>query len=257
MNLIALPAFDDNYIWLLEHNGRAIVVDPGDATIASEALTKHHLTLEAILITHHHLDHTAGLPELEKHYGVRIFAPKEIAMSVPLHYLGHGDEISLLGQVFVVLEVPGHTAGHIAYFLPAHANQSPLLFCGDTLFSGGCGRLFEGTPAQMLASLDQLAELPSDTRLVCAHEYTLSNLRFANTVEPDNTALQRYTLHCQTLRQNGKPTLPSTLAIERDINPFLRSRLPSVRQSIAQQFGTLATDADYFAALRESKNNFR
>ena len=166
----------------------------------------------------------------------------------------------LLGQRVDVIDVPGHTAGHVAYFLP-DAPISPVLFCGDTLFSGGCGRIFEGTPAQMLASLDSLARLPAETRVCCAHEYTLANLRFAATVEPRNTALQAYMAECQQLREQGAPTLPAQLGKELQINPFLRARHPDVRLAVAQHAGLSATeqtdDVAVFAALREWKNNFR
>ena len=164
-----------------------------------------------------------------------------------------------LGLRFEVIDVPGHTAGHIAYFLPAAPSPAPLLFCGDTLFSGGCGRLFEGTPAQMLASLDALAALPGDTRVCCAHEYTLSNLRFALAVEPANADLTHYNARCESLRAQGQPTLPSQLATERRINPFLRSREATVLRAV-RAYAELAADAaeaDVFAALRQWKNDFR
>jgi hydroxyacylglutathione hydrolase len=171
-----------------------------------------------------------------------------------------GDNWNLLGQRVEVIDVPGHTAGHVAYFLP-NAPTSPVLFCGDTLFSGGCGRIFEGTPAQMLASLDSLASLPAATRVCCAHEYTLSNLRFAVAVEPRNTALLTYMAECQQLRAKGIPTLPAQLGNELQINPFLRARHPDVRLAVAHHAGLSATDQTddvaVFAALREWKNNFR
>ncbi len=169
--------------------------------------------------------------------------------------LAEGDEVDVLGIRMRVLDVPGHTAGHIAWY-SADAGGQPLLFCGDTLFSGGCGRLFEGTPAQMLASLDRLAALPGNTRVCCAHEYTLSNLRFARAVEPDNTALLDYSRHCEAQRARQLPTLPSTIALERDINPFLRSRLPAVARTL-QARTTARDEAGLFAALREWKNQFK
>jgi hydroxyacylglutathione hydrolase len=171
-----------------------------------------------------------------------------------------GDTLELLGQTVQVMDVPGHTAGHVAYFVP-EAQPNPVLFCGDTLFSGGCGRIFEGTPAQMLASLDHLAALPFTTQVCCAHEYTLSNLRFALAVEPSNTDLQTYVAQCQQLRAEGIPTLPAQLGHELQINPFLRARHPHVRHAVAQHAGLSAleqtNDVTVFAALREWKNDFK
>ena len=187
-----------------------------------------------------------------------MYGPAFETLPEPVQRLGGGDSVTLLGHPFDVLDVPGHTSGHIAYHC-ADWDGAPLLFCGDTLFSGGCGRIFEGTPAQMLASLDALAALPDTTRICCTHEYTLSNLRFALAVEPGNTDLVAYEQACQQLRAANQPTLPSTLAQERGINPFLRSRLPVVVASVQQQApGTPANDeVAVFAALREWKNNFR
>jgi hydroxyacylglutathione hydrolase len=177
-------------------------------------------------------------------------------MPEPLRRMDDGDTLELLGLRFTVLNVPGHTAGHIAWYSPDVAGQ-PLLFCGDTLFSGGCGRLFEGTPAQMLASLDRLAALPGNTRVCCAHEYTLSNLRFARAVEPDNAPLQQYSQQCEALRARQQPTLPSTIAVERDINPFLRSRQPGVARAVQARAPTARDEVAVFAALREWKNQFK
>ncbi len=189
----------------------------------------------------------------------RSSAPRASAFPNPSRRCSHGDSAEVLGLRFQVIDVPGHTAGHIAYFLPAHQGQAPLLFCGDTLFSGGCGRLFEGTPAQMLASLDALAALPGDSRVCCAHEYTLANLRFAQAVEPGNADLTQYTAHCESLRAQGQPTLPSQLATERRINPFLRSREATVLRAVREhaELSANAGEADVFAALRQWKNDFR
>ena len=188
MNIIALPAFSDNYIWLLHDGRRALVVDPGDAQPVLKALQSTGLDLEAILVTHHHPDHTAGVAELREATGATVWGPAREAIPEPFIPLDDGDTVTALGVAWSVLDVPGHTAGHIAFWA-SDIDGAPLLFCGDTLFSGGCGRLFEGTPAQMLASLDRLAALPGNTRVCCTHEYTLSNLRFARTVEPGNVAL--------------------------------------------------------------------
>ncbi len=265
MTLVPLPAFADNYIWMLQDGRNAIVVDPGDAAPVFEALRHGHLQLAAILVTHHHADHTGGVAALHEATGAPVFGPARERIPEPFKPLSQGDHVEVLGLRFEVIDVPGHTSGHIAYFLPAnapHASASdlaPLLFCGDTLFSGGCGRLFEGTPAQMLASLDALAALPGDTRVCCAHEYTLSNLRFAHAVEPGNTDLAHYTAQCEALRARGEPTLPSQLATERRVNPFLRSRESTVRRAVHAHAGlpAQAAETEVFAALRQWKNDFR
>ncbi len=260
MKLIALPAFSDNYLWLWQQGQEAVVVDPGDAKPVLQALAREGLTLVAILVTHHHADHVGGVSELHLATGAQVFGPAREEVPAPFTPVMQGDQLSLLGQTVQVLDVPGHTAGHVAYFLP-DATPSPVLFCGDTLFSGGCGRIFEGTPAQMLASLDSLAVLPPQTRVCCAHEYTLSNLRFALAVEPNNSDLQRYMAQCQQLRAQGTPTLPAQLGTELQINPFLRARHSQVRHAVAHHAELSALeqtdDVAVFAALREWKNEFR
>jgi hydroxyacylglutathione hydrolase len=255
MKLIPLPAFADNYIWMLHDESRALVVDPGDPQPVFEALQRLGVKLEAILVTHHHPDHTGGVKALRESTGAAVFGPARETIPEPLTRLQDHDLVMALGLSFKVIDIPGHTAGHIAYFCESNEG-SPLLFCGDTLFSGGCGRLFEGTPAQMLASLDRLAALPEATRVCCTHEYTLSNLKFALAVDPHNEALIRYMESAQALRDNGQPTLPSSLALELQINPFLRSRLPALIRA-AQSFDEKAHDeVSHFAALRQWKNQF-
>ncbi len=280
MTLLPLPAFDDNYIWMLHDGHQALVVDPGDEQPVLQALQAQHLQLKAILVTHHHADHVGGVDELRAATGAAVYGPAGETMPEPLQRMSDGDTLDLLGLHFTVLDVPGHTAGHIAWYCGPHGTASlppeeaqpawggpapagpdcdgqPLLFCGDTLFSGGCGRLFEGTPAQMLASLDRLATLPGTTRVCCAHEYTLSNLRFARAVEPDNAALQDYSRQCEALRARQLPSLPSTIAVERDINPFLRSRQPAVARAMQARAAAAADDVSIFATLREWKNQFK
>jgi hydroxyacylglutathione hydrolase len=259
MTLVPLPAFADNYIWMLQDGSHAIVVDPGDAQPVFDALAREQLQLAAILVTHHHADHTGGVAALHAATGAPVFGPARERIPEPFRPLQDGEHAEVLGLRFAVIDVPGHTAGHIAYFLPAGQGRAPLLFCGDTLFSGGCGRLFEGTPAQMLASLDSLAALPGDTRVCCAHEYTLSNLRFAKAVEPANADLTQYIAHCESLRAQGQPTLPAQLATERRINPFLRSREATVLQAVREhaELSADAAEAEVFAALRQWKNDFR
>jgi hydroxyacylglutathione hydrolase len=257
MKLIPLPAFSDNYIWLLHDGSQALVVDPGEAAPVFEALQREGLQLRSILVTHHHADHVGGVAELREATGAEVFGPAAEAMPEPIVRVAGGEVARALGLDFQVIDVPGHTAGHIAYYHPA-IDGAPVLFCGDTLFSGGCGRLFEGTPAQMLDSLDRLAALPGDTRVCCAHEYTLSNLRFARAVEPGNAELIHYLAHCEALRADNRPTLPAKLAQERAINPFLRSREPAVVAAArARDADQSTSEAGVFAVLRQWKNEFR
>ena len=240
------------------HNGRqAVVVDPGDSAPVVQALQQLGVQLQAILVTHHHADHVGGVDALREATGAVVYGPARERIPEPLMRLAQGDTVEVLGLRFAIIDVPGHTAGHIAYYC-AEMDGAPLLFCGDTLFSGGCGRLFEGTPAQMLHSLDQLAALPGDTRVCCTHEYTLSNLKFARAVEPGNAALLHYSSQCEALRARGEPTLPSRMALERDINPFLRVRQPEVARA-AQGFDAQVPQDNavaVLAALRQWKNEF-
>jgi hydroxyacylglutathione hydrolase len=258
MQLTPLPAFADNYIWLLQHGQQVLAVDPGDGQALLQWLAREPtLQLDAILVTHHHSDHTGGLPALAQATGARVYGPALEKLPVSHTPVAQGDTVVWGPLHWQVLDVPGHTAGHVAYWTQPE-NEAALLMCGDTLFSGGCGRLFEGTAAQMLASLDLLAALPADTRVCCAHEYTLSNLRFALAVEPDNLRLAEYERQCQLRRAQDLPTLPARLGDELDINPFLRSRLAAVRASVARHSGLpLADDAQVFAQLREWKNTFK
>ena len=238
---------------MLQSGHKALVVDPGDAQPVLDYLQAHALELEGILITHHHADHTGGVDLLRESTGAAVFGPATETMPEPLRRLRAGDSVGLMGLRFQVLDVPGHTAGHIAYVCD-DVDGLPLLFCGDTLFSGGCGRLFEGTPAQMLVSLQQLAALPDDTRVCCAHEYTLSNLKFARMVDPTNISLERHQQHCLALRAKGLPTLPSSIGMERAINPFLRSDAPAVIASVTQFDAQGVLSDGIFATLRRWKN---
>lgn len=260
MTLTPLPAFDDNYLWLLDNGREALVVDPGDAGPVMAALDARGLTLAGILLTHHHSDHVGGVDALRPRLQGPVYGPRHERLPEPVQRLQGGDRVELLGLAFDVLDVPGHTAGHIAYFTTA-ADGGPLLFCGDTLFSAGCGRLFEGTPAQMHASLQALAVLPADTRVCCAHEYTLANLRFAREVDPDNAVLAAYAARCEAERAAGRPTLPALLGTETRINPFLRCAEPALREA-ARRHAPARLPAepgpvDVFATLREWKNGFR
>jgi hydroxyacylglutathione hydrolase len=256
MYLLPIPAFADNYLWLLHDGKRALVVDPGDAEPVIRGLKQYALQLESILVTHHHADHTGGVDALREATGAMVYGPANERIPTPFKPLHEGDTVHALGLDFQVLDVSGHTAGHIAFYAPK-MDGKPLVFCGDTLFSGGCGRLFEGTPAQMLASLDKLGALPGATRVCCTHEYTLENLRFALAVEPDNEVLAAYRQHCLQLREQGRPTLPTSIAQEMLINPFLRTRQANV-MAAAQRFDASAfDDTTVFAALRQWKNQFK
>ncbi len=243
---------------MLHDAGQALIVDPGDPEPVLQALDAQGLKLAGILVTHHHRDHTGGVAALREATGAPVFGPATEDIPEPLTRLRDGDQVELLGLRFTVFDVPGHTAGHIAYYCE-NVNGAPLLFCGDTLFSGGCGRLFEGTPAQMLASLDCLAALPDTTQVCCTHEYTLSNLKFAVAVEPGNAALLEYRAQCEALRAQDLPTLPSRMDLERAINPFLRVREAAVAQAAqAHDASTVLADpVSVLAALREWKNDFR
>jgi hydroxyacylglutathione hydrolase len=266
MRLHALPAFDDNYIWVLAgDDGRALVVDPGDAgpvlAAAAEGLHPMGMHLIGVLVTHHHDDHIGGLAQLRQRWpDLAIHAPRDARIEIATHRVGDGDTVVVGDWRFDVLEVPGHTRSHIAFYSDRIGNApgDGLLFCGDTLFSLGCGRLFEGSPAQMLASLDRLAALPGTTRVCCTHEYTLSNAAFALTVDPDNTALRERVESVRALRAVSKPSLPSTLALEAATNPFLRCDTPAVRDAVVAHLGRTTVDRlDTFTELRRWKNGFR
>lgn len=251
LEIKSIPAFSDNYIWLIQNSDqRCAVVDPGDATPVLEYLKQHKLSLDAILITHHHNDHIGGVAELVRQYpDVDVVGPANEPVPTLTHPVEGGDQIELFGEVFFVLALEGHTLGHIGYV------GDEKLFCGDVLFSAGCGRVFEGTMEQMHASLNKIVALPEETEVYCAHEYTASNLAFALAVEPDNEQLQQYRDEVNRLRAQNRPTLPTTLRREKWINPFLRTDQQSVIRSVANR--TQQTDPlAIFSALREWKNEF-
>jgi hydroxyacylglutathione hydrolase len=255
--IIPIPAFSDNYIWLLREGTRAVVVDPGDAAPVRAYLEREGLRLAAILVTHHHGDHVGGVAALASADDVPVMGPAREAIPGRTQALADGSEVPLPGfsAALRVLDVPGHTAGHIAY--AGDVDRLPVAFVGDTLFAAGCGRLFEGSAGEMAASLARLAALPPATRIYCAHEYTLSNLRFARVVEPGNAALAERELREQARRDRGLPTVPSILADELATNPFLRTGCPDVVASAARHAGTALNDpVAVFAALRAWKNVF-
>ena len=266
LSVLTVPAFKDNYLWLIHDGVHAAAVDPGDGQPILDALRANGLTLTAILLTHHHADHIGGVPQLLAEYPVPVFGPRKDGIDAVTHPLGEGDRVQVPGLALTlsVLDVPGHTLGHIAYVRDDGESGSTgavgehWLFCGDTLFGAGCGRLFEGTPAQMAASLAKLAALPDDTLVFCAHEYTLSNLRFAQAVEPGNRALQMRVEADSKARGTNLPTIPSNIAIEKATNPFLRTGEPAIVDSLvaAGRLQPGATLVEAFAALREWKNVF-
>nr|WP_293246415.1 hydroxyacylglutathione hydrolase [Panacagrimonas sp.] len=248
--------FHDNYIWILANQGQALVVDPGEAAPVQAALHRLHLDLAGILITHHHSDHVDGVPALTRSRFVPVYGPEteKGAIRGITHTIGHGETISICGVSCEVIGVPGHTLEHVAYVVPS---SPAILFCGDALFSAGCGRILEGTPAQMHRSLQALGALPGSTLVYCGHEYTAANIQFALEVEPGNRELERYAARVRSLRSAGLPTLPAGLEAEKSINPFLRTSVPAVRASAERRAGrSLESETEVLAILREWKDGF-
>ena len=249
-----IPAFTDNYIWVIRNSQHAAAVDPGDAAPLLVYLESQHLDLVAILNTHHHADHVDGNLELKERFSCNIYGPAAESIPGLTHPVREGGKVVLpgLGMIFEVLDIPGHTHGHVAYY------GNDTLFCGDTLFGCGCGRVFEGTMEQMYSSLEKLSSLPENTRVYCAHEYTLANIRFAKAVEPYNEAILNREMESLQLRKSGLPTLPSTIGLEKGTNPFLRCGVPEVAQCAQRHAGRqLDGDASVFEVLRIWKNGFK
>ena len=255
LTISPIAAFSDNYIWHLERSGEHWVVDPGEAEPVVSALGDSQLS--GILITHHHLDHTGGIAALVARYRCPVLGPADIdGVTQPLT---SGDQIEILGLPVRVMDVPGHTLDHLAMVMeePTAGGSICHLFCGDTLFAAGCGRLFEGTPAQMYQSLAKLGDLPPETRVYCAHEYTLANLRFAETAEPGNSAIQNRISEVEDLRAEDRPSLPSTIGEELATNPFLRCHIPAVARRASSHGGMdNPGEVEVFASLRKWKDNF-
>ena len=255
--IIAVPAFSDNYVWLLRSGAQAAVVDPGDAAPVLERLRADALGVAAILATHHHQDHVGGINALRGTSDIPVYGPARESIPSRTRALAEGDSVDVPGiATFRVLDIPGHTAGHIAF--TGRVDGEPVVFCGDTLFAAGCGKLFEGTAEQMWSSLSKLAALPPQTRVYCGHEYTLANLRFAAAVEPANPAIAQRIERERAKRTAGLPTVPSTIEDELATNPFLRAPVAAVREAAERQAGrTLGDDVAVFAALRTWKNDFK
>lgn len=253
-SMFPIPAFTDNYIWVWVDGVKkqAIVVDPGDAAPVLAFLDQKQLTLNAILVTHKHHDHTGGIPALLSAFPkASVFSHPVEQVAQTTQFVSDNNVFNIDQHKFRVIAIPGHTLGHIAYYC------KPVLFCGDTLFTNGCGRIFEGTAEQMLDSLKKLMALPDDTLIYCGHEYTLSNIKFALHVEPNNHELQKRFEETKKLRAQNKPTVPSTMKLEKVTNPFLRCHSPDIIQNVSEHVGKkLNSEVDVFSELRQWKNNF-
>ncbi|MCC8229890.1 hydroxyacylglutathione hydrolase [Enterobacter mori] len=252
MNLISIPAFQDNYIWVLvDDDRRCIIVDPGESAPVLQAIEENGWHPQAILLTHHHNDHVGGVPDLVAAFPhLVVYGPAETQDKGTTQVVEEGENILILGYEFSVFATPGHTSGHLCFY------RKPYLFCGDTLFSGGCGRLFEGTPAQMYQSLQKINALPDDTLICCAHEYTLGNMKFAASILPDDLAILDYYQKVKELRAKNQKTLPVILKNEREINLFLRTDDIDLINKINQET-KLQQPEQRFAWLRSKKDNFR
>ena len=248
-----IKAFDDNYIWLMTKNNKSVVVDPGDATEIIKLIDNKTINLEGVLITHHHYDHTNGLSELIEKKNLKVFGPRNNISEIN-NIVGDSDQFDLIGIHFEVLEIPGHTLDHIAFY--TFDNGNPVLLCGDTLFAGGCGRVFEGTFSQMFNSLQKLCTLPETTKVYCGHEYTNSNLLFALEADPNNKDLKDEYNQVINLIEQGEPTLPTTISKELKINPFLRCNSEGIKNTIKNKFNLEGNEEETFSALRKWKDNF-
>ncbi|NVK72396.1 MAG: hydroxyacylglutathione hydrolase [Oceanospirillaceae bacterium] len=256
MTIFPLPAFDDNYIWIIQDKDSSSIwaVDPGMADVVLDYCHKHEKKLVGILITHHHKDHTGGVAELKQHTNCHVYGPKHLTELVT-HSVEDKDLVKVFSQNFHVLATPGHTLDHLCYF---SEQDEPILFSGDTLFKGGCGRIMEGTPKQMLEAMQKISDLPDHTLIYGTHEYTLANYRFALSLEPDNLSLVNSNLECQELRSKNLPTLPTRLNLEKKTNPFLRSHIEPLKIQAAQQLNEkpAKNPIDSFSQVRRAKDSF-
>ena len=255
LKIIPLPAFTDNYIWAIVYGNSCVVVDPGDSSPVFDFLESNNLDLECILITHHHFDHTGGMLALAKKYDCPVYGPRGDHIEGLTSKVSEGDEITIFNFKFKIFETPGHTLDHIAYF--HSSDKGSYLFCGDTLFSGGCGRLFEGTAEDMFSSLNKFISLPDETLVFCAHEYTQSNLKFALSVNPNNLDLIKYSKKVDKLRSNSEITLPSNIGLEKKINPFFLLNDKEILKN-SEQFisGKISNSVESLAAIRSMKDSF-
>ncbi len=257
ISISPIPAFHDNYIWMIKNqqDKSAFVVDPGDASPVLKTLSKQGLSLAGILVTHHHHDHIGGISELLSTCSVPVYGPHNPSIKQIDHPLSEGDSITVFGLEFTIIEVPGHTLDHIAYF--SRSQDNPVLFCGDTLFVSGCGRVFEGTYEQMYRSLEKLSKLPGATQVYCTHEYTLANLKFAKAVDGSNPDLKDFDAYCQRLRDKNIPTVPSSIKIEMKINPFLRCDRKKIKQAAEKHANSkLSRPEEIFKVIRCWKDGF-
>lgn len=256
LQISPIPAFQDNYFWLIENGEETWIVDPGDATPVLKVLESRRLELTGILITHHHPDHIGGVAGL-LHSDLQIIGPQKNQFELVNRPVSEGDAVQVCGVEFNVMEVPGHTINHLAYYAEPK-DQVPVLFCGDTLFAAGCGRLFEGTPGQMYQSLGRLQQLPDNTRIYCAHEYTEANLAFAQSVEPGNREIMMRMEEVADLRAKGKPSIPTNMQQEKAVNPFLRTDSTEIVSSVMKNipFDTAPEQVDVFSQLRKMKDIF-
>ena len=253
LSIKPIKALSDNYIWLVTTNEGSIVIDPGESKQIIDLVKSNEIDLEGILITHHHYDHTNGIEEILKYKKVEVYGPKNNVNSITKR-VKQNDVFNLIGLKFEVIETPGHTLDHIAFY--CFKDGKSILFCGDTLFSGGCGRVFEGTYSQMYESLKKLSKLPEDTQIFCGHEYTSSNLQFACAVEPNNQFIREYNQEIIEKTKNGEPSLPSSLKIEHMINPFIRCNEENLIDNINKKFGEVSSEIEIFSTLRKWKDDF-
>ena len=253
INIEPIKAFSDNYIWLLTTNEGSLVIDPGESNNLLKFLKENDLDLKAILITHHHYDHTGGIEEILNEKSIDVYGPDNDIDLINVR-VSNGSKINLLGIEFEVIEIPGHTLDHVAFF--SENNGNPILFCGDTLFAGGCGRVFEGTFEQMYDSLSILRKLPLNTKVYSGHEYTESNLKFAKIVEPLNQKIISRYNEVVEHRKQGLPTLPTTIKLELETNPFFRVDQNEIQELISEKFNTSRNNKDIFTAIRQWKDNF-